>query len=271
MRYLKIVKNATEIDYSSLNLILSSFRKESLSPTNLSEKVEGRDGSIPLATEYGERKLTAIFVTYAFDYYDFDLLQDEIFKLFQTRDEMTIIDSKQPGKQWHVKVENVFSVEAIGGIVGRFQVDFISSKPYGESVGTTMDPQTFDSELWQIGQGLITEETSYTHTTTTFRIYNAGDEEVNPEKLPLIIKYKGASTNLEIKNLTTGDVWKYTGTTLPGAVIELNGVKSFKNGASIFSDTNWAVIKLAPGWNDIELIGTNGSFEISFDFRFYYV
>jgi hypothetical protein len=151
-------------------------------------------------------------------------------------------------------------------------VDFIIHSVFLESIGTTLDPQTFDSELWQIGQGLITDDTKYIHNTTSFRIYNAGNVKVDPHRNPLIIKYKGISTNLQIKNNTTLDTWSFTGTTTEDDTLELNRLRSLKNTVvNVFSDTNRRSISLAPGWNDIELIGTSGSFEISFDFRFYYV
>ncbi|MGR5971193.1 hypothetical protein ACT7CX_00300 [Bacillus cereus] len=94
---------------------------------------------------------------------------------------------------------------------------------------------------------------------------------IDPKYIPLKIRYRGASKNLAIKNVTTGDVWSYTGESAIGNVIELNGVKSTKNGTSIFGNTNWGLIRIKPGWNDFILSGATGDFKIEFDFRFYYL
>jgi len=89
--------------------------------------------------------------------------------------------------------------------------------------------------------------------------------------LPLKITFTGASSNLTITNQTTGDMWQYTGTTQAGDTITLDGVRSLKNGASIFGQTNRKLITLKSGWNDFAITGATGAFEISFDFRFYYL
>lgn len=126
---------------------------------------------------------------------------------------------------------------------------FSSPSPYAESV----------------------KSTSYTFTTTTFRVFNAGDIDIDPRVLPLKITFTGASTNLTITNQTTGDTWQYTGTTQTGDTITLDGVRSLKNGASIFRNTNRKLITIKPGWNKFIIEGTTGAFTISFDFRFYYL
>jgi hypothetical protein len=206
----------------------------------------------------------------AADSVDFALLRNEIFRIFAGAEAFYLIDSREPGKRWKVR-SNGFSVEQLTATKGRFDVDFTAQIPYAESIGTTLDPLTFDTDLWQIGQGLIDDGLEYTHTTSTFRIYNLGDTTVNPRQHPLVITYTGASTNLKIKNVTTGEEWAYTGTSASGNTLKLDGVRSTKNGLSIFRDTNRKVISLAPGWNDFVITGASGSFTVSFDFKFYYL
>ena len=181
------------------------------------------------------------------------------------------MDSEQPDKRWKVQSTGEFSPDRIGDN-GEFNIGFISFSPFAESIGTTMDPLTTDNKLWQFGQGLTSDDVSYTHSTSSFSIYNAGDETINPRRIhtPLIIEIVGESTNLAIKNKTTGDEWNYTGTTFGTDSIKLNGVRSTKNGLSIFRDTNKKLITIAPGWNEFEVTGAT-SFTISFDFRYYYI
>jgi len=118
----------------------------------------------------------------------------------------------------------------------------------------------------------MTEKTTFViENQTSFRIYNAGDKTIDPRELPLKITFRGASTNLTITNQTTGDCWQYTGTTVKSDFLVLDGIRSLKNGVSIFSDTNRKLITLVPGWNDFTITGASGYFEITFNFRFYYL
>lgn len=237
------------------------------------EKILGRHGDIDLpGGSFGSQESIKSRIFFrSRDIYDFYLFRDEIFRLFASQEPFYITTNREPGKRWKVRVASRYEIEPKGnGSYGVFDITFKSASPFCESIGTTLDSFTFDSELWQIGQGLIAEDTKYTHNTTSFRIYNAGDVTIDPRSMPLKIRYIGASKNLALKNVTTGDVWSYAGESSSGNVIELNGVKATKNGTSIFGSTNWGLLTLKPGWNDFVLTGTSGSFEIKFDFRFYY-
>ncbi|MEC0015659.1 phage tail family protein [Bacillus anthracis] len=237
------------------------------------ENLDGRHGQIEIGGSFDARdNIRAQILFYSRDIWDFYLFRNEIYKLFASQDPFYIITNREPGKRWKVRVANAYEIEPKAfGQYGEFNIVFKSASPFCESIGTTMSPFTFDSNLWQIGQGLIAEDVKYTHNTTSFRIYNAGDVLIDPRNLPLKIRFIGASKNLAIKNVTTGDFWSYTGETINGSVIELNGVKSTRNGTSIFGATNWGLITLKEGWNDFVLSGTIGNFKIEFDFRFYYL
>jgi hypothetical protein len=262
--------NGALYNLSDYGIKALDFQIDAPSPRVYSEIVEGRDGAIDLGAVYDLRQLRGSFFMSAADSVDFALLRNEIFRIFAGAEAFYLIDSREPGKRWKVR-SNGFSVEQLTATKGRFDVDFTAQTPYAESIGTTLDPLTFDTDLWQIGQGIIDDGLEYTHTTSTFRIYNLGDTTVNPRQHPLVITYTGASTNLKIKNVTTGEEWAYTGTSASGNNIKLDGVRSTKNGLSIFRDTNRKVISLVPGWNDFVLTGASGSFSVNFDFRFYYL
>jgi hypothetical protein len=246
------------------------FQISAPSPRVNSEIIDGRDGYVDLGAVYDAREMRGSFFMTAVDSTDFALLRNEVFRIFAGREQFYVIDSREPGKRWLVR-SNGYSVEQIVATKGRFEVDFTGASTYAESIGTTLDPLTFDTELWQIGQGIIDDEMKYSHTTSSFRIYNSGDTTVNPRQHPLVITYSGASTNLKIKNITTGEEWAYTGTTTASDNVKLDGIRSTKNGLSIFRDTNRKVISLAPGWNDFVITGASGTFSISFDFRHYYL
>lgn len=248
------------------------FVVDSPEPRTDSETIEGADGFEDLGTTYEGRTMRGEFLMQAADAEDYPLLRNEVFRIFASKQAFYLTDSREPGKRWLVKVAGKFSHEQVR-VFGRFEVEFQSDSAYSESVNTTTTPFTLEDYPWQIGQGLIeADDLDYVHSTTTFSIYNAGDVEVNPRRVPLVITYTGASTNLQIKNLTTLDTWTYTGTTTASDNLSINRTRSLKNGVvSVFANTNRKLITLAPGWNDFELVGASGAFEISMDFRFYYL
>lgn len=254
-----------------IGIITRDFNPSSPSPKHTTEEVDGRHGSIDLGTVYEPRKINCSFYLKAFDMWDYVLLRDEVFKIFDSRKPFYIIDQRNPGKRWFVKCNSSYDIDQ-QRIYGFFEIEFITvNLPFAESIGTTLSPFTFDSNLWQIGQGLVGEDFKYIHDTPFFDIYNAGDIEIDPKSMPLAIKVYGASSNLSIINETTGDRWDYLGTSTASDVIQLNGVRSLKNGTSIFGNTNYKLIKIAPGLNNFAVIGGTGSLIIEFNFRFYYL
>ncbi|PEB19733.1 phage tail protein [Bacillus toyonensis] len=262
--------NGQPIDISNYNLRLVEFDPDSPEYKTRYEDVEGADGAIDLGTTIGIRKLKAICKVSARDMYDIVLLRNEIFQLFQSKEAFYLIDKREMSKRWLVKVDP-YTISTLRYVRSEVTLQFTAAFPFAESIGTTLDPFTFDSNLWQIGQGLIAEDVKYTHSTTTFNIYNAGNVPLNPRRMPLLITFKGASTNLKIKNKTTGDEWSYTGNTSENDTIRLDQVRFTKNSLSIVRDTNKKLITLNSGFNDFEITGATGVFSISFDFRFYYL
>ncbi|MEK4501835.1 phage tail family protein [Bacillus sp. FSL R12-0069] len=250
--------------------IVLKFRPESIKVNKQRESIMGRPPIVTDKEIEGRPIHTEILFT-SYDFFDHVLKRNEFFQILDSREDFYVISSEEPGKRWLVSAES-FTPEPVSMTLGRCEIVLYSDSPYAESIGKTNDPMTFDSNLWQIGQGIIAEDTKYTHNTTSFRIYNAGDVTIDPKSMPLQIKYIGASNNLAIKNMTTGDVWSYSKEMLPGEWILLDGVKSYKPGTgSIFRSTNWGLITLQPGWNDFVLDGAIGEFTIRFDFRFYYL
>lgn len=264
--------DGTTYDLAALGIVTRDFNPSSPAYEHTTEKVEGRNGVVNTGTTHGPRPINCSFYFKAHDLEDYALARDEVFEIFRSEDPFYLIDSRNPGKRWKVKGSNSFKVEQTSRY-GFFDIEFTAFYPFAESVGTTQDDFTIDSELWQIGQGLLSDEESqqYTFTTSSFRVYNAGNVVVNPKEVPLLIVFTGASSALKIKNVTTNEEWAYTGTTVSGDIIKLDGVKSLKNNTSIFKDTNYQLISIKPGWNDFTIIGASGAFSISFDFRYYYL
>lgn len=265
-----VYDNGSTIDMArDLSVLVRSLVPGAPSPNIYYEKIEGTNGSIRTGKDFGIRSIKAECRLFAEDTDDFFLLRNKIVAALYKQSQFYIITESEPYKRWKVEVSSSFDVDRIG-TTGDFNIQFDCADGFAESLGTTLDPFTFDADRWLLGEGLTDTVPSYTHKTASFSIYNAGDIPVDPIEMPLIIAYKGGSSNLAITNQTTGDVWKYSGTTSSGDTIVLNRVRATKNNISIFGNTNRKLITLAPGWNHFKLSGTSGSFEVSFNFRFYY-
>lgn len=267
-----VLQNGTTYDMAvDFSVLVRSFRISSPKPRRHTEQFDGRDGAVRLGKDFGQRSIVAVCSFFAVDSLDTMLLRDDIVRVLFGREPFYIVPNATPGKRWLVETADSITPEVIGSY-GEFTLEFVSDNTYAESIGTTLDPLTFDAELWQVGQGLTVEATDYTQSVAAFSIFNAGDIKVDPREFPLKITYSGASTNLAIKNTTTGDEWKYTGTTVAGNTLALDGVRSMKNEVvSVFANTNRKLITLAPGWNAFTVTGASGAFTLAIDFRFYYV
>lgn len=245
------------LDYGIKTL---DFQVDAPSPRVDSETIDGRDGFVDLGAVYDAREMRGSFFMSVLDDTDYVSLRNEVFRIFAGRERFYVIDSREPDKRWFVR-SNGFSLEQLMSKKAQFEVEFTSANPYAESVATSIETTA----------AIITggRTVKYSHNTAAFEIFNDSDVAIDPRKLPLIITFTGASTNLKIKNVTTGDEWAYTGTTTASDEVKLDGIRSTKNGLSIFRNTNRKLITLAPGWNDFTITGATGSFNISFDFRFY--
>lgn len=264
----------TSVIESSSNMWVLGFIAQSPSYQTKYETIEGLNGEIATGTRIEGRVLKADIAFRSADVFDFYLFRNTIFELLDSGEAFHIISSREPGKRWYVRVSDTYEIKPYSAKYGVFSVTFKSESSYCESVGTTMDPFTTDSGVWQMGQGLIENHNMvYTHSTTTFNIYNAGTRTIDPRSIhtPLVITYTGASSNLKIKNNTTNEEWSYAGSSLAGDDIVLDGVESSKNGVDIFGSTNYKLITLKPGQNSFTLTGTSGGFSISFNHRFYYL
>jgi phage-related protein len=261
-------KDDTEIDlHDDKNIWVSSFRIFSPKPNYVTEKIDGRHGSVLLETMLEDRKVKARFSVEAENPAEFDLLRDELFQIFNPLNKFYIIRDLQPDKRMEVSVESELDLNYITLEDGEFELDFVLHSIYMESVFTTLIPVRLEG----YSQMSTPEEVKYQFSESTFRVWNEGEITVDPRVLPLHILFKGVSSDLTITNLTTGDEWQYNSITTENDFIRLDGIRSFKNDVSIFGQTNRKLITLVPGWNEFKITGATDPFEISFDFRFYYL
>jgi phage-related protein len=254
--------DGTIYDLEELGIITRDFVVSSPTPRHSLEIIQGRHGAVDLGTDYDVRNIRTSFYRKALDSDDYAVKRHEVFRIFRSDEAFYLIESRSPDKRWLVKVSAPFQIDQ-QQLYGLFEVEFTAASPFAESVFSTLN-----ANMAQI-TGYGSRAVEYKHTTSTFDIYNDGDVNVDPRMLPLVITFKGASTNLKITNLTTGDEFQYTGTTSESDTIRLDGVRATKNGLSIFRNTNRKLITINAGWNEFQVTGATGSFEVAFDFRFY--
>lgn len=242
-------ENGDKLSVESLKLFGLKLHIPSPSYDLITESVDGRGGVIVLDEILQPRNLTARFFTNSGNYEDTLRLRDELYRILSSGGAIYVSETYQPGKRWMVHVQG-WSPERINRRVLEFEIPLIN--PIGLSESVNIITRSFD--------------------TTTFAIHNDGDVAVDMKaQEETTITFVGESDSLAIHNLTTGDLWTYDGTSSVDDVITLKGVRSFKNGQSIFGETNHKLISLAVGNNNFEISGASGPFTLTISTRFYFL
>lgn len=264
--------NGRRYDLLEMGVLTLKFQPSSPSPRHVREEIDGMDGYLDVETTYEGRSLRGDFMLIADDSYD--RKRDEVFRLFDSREAFFVTKMSAPNKRWLVKADSAYTPEQMA-VLGNFSIEFSSASAYAMSPGTTLNmPVVGDGYYYSIGEGKIDEGDpliQYIFDQPSFSVFNDSDVINDPaQRMEQRIILKGQLSNPIIRNITTGDEWSWTGTATADDEIVLDGIRSLRNSQSIFGQTNKNVIRLAPGWNDFEIVGAS-AFTVSFDFRFYYL
>lgn len=225
---------------------------------------------ITLDRHLNSRSINVQFLLKADDFNDTYLLRDELYRLLATEEELYLHEDAVPYKRWRVELEGD-SMGDKGYSWAHYNVQFIAPLGLAESLASTLSPKLFSEDKWQFGMGLNFESLDYVSNKTSFKVDNIGDVAVDPRKMDdFTITFIGASSNLRIVNKTTGDEWKYNGSTTSADKVVLQGVTAFKNNTNIFGSTNMELITLAKGVNEFQIYGTSGTILTKVDSLFYY-
>ena len=236
-----------KINVESIGLFGLKLRISAPSYTVEREIIPGGQ-TIILDKQLNPRQLVAEFMTKAEDYRDSFRLRDDLYEVLGHGNEMYIGEIHVPGKWWIVSLED-WEPERANRTVSRIDIPLFCASGVSESVN------------------LIKKKFS----SSTFTFKNEGNQVIDPrKKKETEIIFKGASTNLTITNNTTGDVWKYNGSTTHSDIIQLKGVQAFKNDSSIFGQTNKKLLTMAVGNNEFEVTGAT-DFELTISTRFYFL
>jgi hypothetical protein len=241
---LTVIKNGYPVDLDDYNLQCLSFQVDSLEPEHTYESIQGKDGQVHNGTTIGSRLIHTRFLFQVDRYEQFHDKKDDVYTLFNPKDELILIDERQPHKQWTARAESFVIDNAEMATWKEFELDFLSTSPYAEA----------------------TEATVTTSTSNNFIVYNNSSIRIDPREYDLQITFTGESDKLRIVNNLNGTQWQYNGTTASSDTIKLDSVYSYKNDESIFKDTNYSCIELEKGSNEIQIYGATGDFQITFEF-----
>ena len=234
------------------------------------EEIPGRDGVLDLGTRFGARMIELTFQVIADTETAYQTALQQIAAVFSPhRGQQILILDRMSGKQWKVKVSGSIPVEKLLQI-GEFTVQLKAHEPFAESVIDSTQALKLGMGLtlgqgFKLGQGK--EIYTVTASPTTITVTNRGTYYAQP-----LITLKGAGTNPQIENLTTGELMSWTGSLANGTLAldcdkqtaELNGINAFPGFAGTF-------IKLAPGENTIKITAAGANLTASFLFRHTYI
>ncbi|WP_427108597.1 distal tail protein Dit [Lysinibacillus xylanilyticus] len=267
-----ILRDGREMLMSDYSLKLLKYYIPSVSIEHQSSEVDGSDGAIFTSTRFSGRTITAKFMYKAFDYHDFKLFIADINMLFARKEYFYIIFDAEPGKRWKVRLANSYQPNELLRKVGELEIQFICENIYAESVPTTLDLKEWDIDKWAWGMGLDwDEDLAYAFNSNDFTIKNYGNVAVDPRQNELAITLKGIFDNsVTITNNTTGDVYQFNGALSSSDELNISGIRSFKNGTSVFKQTNKKLLSLEVGDNSFSISGGTVH-SIVFNFRFLYM
>ncbi|WP_099224120.1 phage tail family protein [Listeria costaricensis] len=234
-----------------------------------SEKITGTDGVIPHTVSFQPFTIQVTAYLQALDISDYHLVARELYQFLFQRESYYIWSETMPGIRYHV-FPKPFDFDRQSERVALFTLEFDCFKGYGESRGTTLDPLTFETELWQIGNGLVNpEDLRYTFSDALFRVYNASSDRIDPlmrHELTIAISGKGCPT---LTNKTNGSSFALNRDLRHSDRLVIDGIYPYLNDDRCGKDSNHGVIQLEKGWNQFELTGLEEQ-RIAFAFPFIY-
>ncbi|MFJ1815241.1 distal tail protein Dit [Staphylococcus saprophyticus] len=259
-KWVKMITENGTTDLTDIDgLMYLDFKEEDVESRISLQEISGVDGGILSPISYAPFNLILRFVYSGVDVSDYHLLKQKLRGVLNRRTPFYIVHSDMPGIKYAVVTEST-AIEDIYGRNGTFEITFTVYKGYSESLYET-DQYDKTSDKWQFGNGLlVNDDIKYKHDTTSFKIFNGSSDTIAPfpHRHKLIIKLNvNAPKGFKLINRTTGDVFEYKKTITKSKQIIINGIYPTIDGKRVGIDTNHEWLKLTPGYNDIEIIGTD--------------
>lgn len=264
--------DGTTYNLNELGVVTRDFNVSAPDYDHETYEIEGRAGHVTIYTQLKARSISVLFYMRAYDNGDYAAARADVFPLFESSEPFYIADGRQPSRLWLVRQDGDYELDQ-NGRYGFFEVGFVADLPYSRSKGKAGDPLTWDADLiaWGDGYEWDTEPPSVTFNTSSFEVINMGNVAVDSVSTPLTISLKGTfDAGVTINNNTTGDTFTYSGALTLDDTLSISGISVLKNDVNVFAATNHKTITLAPGPNEIEIVGGTVS-EVHFDFYYYYL
>lgn len=264
--------DGTEIDvWYDYELQVLGHNIPSLEIVHDTETVYGRDGSLFLGSNFSDRSISVRFLYESENINNYYLIRDRVNQLFARKETFYIIFKDVPLKRWKVRLAKSFEVKP-NQFMEAFEIEFKCVNVFAESIVNTRDPNFQHIFSYQTGSPWDQDlDLSYTFDSNEFIVDNIGNVLIDPRQHEIEIVIKAtASSYLEIKNNTTGDVYRYNGALTTNDTLTLSGIQSFKNGISVFKDTNKKLLRLNEGKNSFTVTGGT-VISAAFNLRFLYL
>ncbi|AGC90884.1 phage tail family protein [Staphylococcus warneri] len=259
-RWLKIVTDNETIDINDVlpNFMFLDAKAAFPTTNNESTTMKGVDGELPNFATFAPFSLVVKCGFDGIDVIDATLAEQKLRNIFFKRKPYYIITSDNPCIKYAVKNPDI-NPDYGDYMAVKFELTFSVYKGYSESLKST-DKFSLSNGDWQFEEGLIFDDNiKYNHSTSSFKIFNGSDDTINPilrHKFRLDINID-APNGFTITNNTTGDVFEYTKHIKSNKTLSIQGVHPILNNKRVGVDTNFNFLTLDPGYNDIEISGSN--------------
>ncbi|MFZ8100083.1 distal tail protein Dit [Staphylococcus arlettae] len=259
-KWVKMITDNGTTDLTDIDgLMYLDFKEEDVENRINLQEISGVDGGLLSPISFAPFNLILRFVYSGVDVTDYHLLKKQLRSMLYSRTPFYIVHSDMPGMKYAVVTDST-AIEDVYGRNGTFEITFTVYKGYSESLYET-DEYDKTSDKWQFGNGLlVNDDIKYKHNTTSFKIFNGSSDTIAPfpHRHKLIIKLNiNAPKGFKLINRTTGDVFEYKKAIAKNKQIIINGIYPTIDGKRVGIDTNHEWLTLAPGYNDIEIIGTD--------------
>lgn len=243
-------KNGREFDTEAMGLKIVKFHIPPLQVEYLTEKAEQGTGSSMVGYTVNARSLTLTFDFYYKNVDELRRMESDLSIMFLPLQEIIVVDSVQPWKQY-VVTPLPFTLDEGNGVRARVDVELVLQSGLAESINTFQ-------EIFTISQD-----------NSTIEFNNTGTYEIDQrDGAEMSITFRGVSSGLIIENLTTGEVWSTSELTTESDTLVIKEYTAFLNGVNIFPQTNKRVITFAVGSNMLRIKNATGTLTI--DSRMYF-
>ncbi len=259
-KWVKMITDNGTTDLTDIDgLMYLDFKEEDVESRISLQEISGVDGGLLSPISFAPFNLILRFVYSGVDVSDYQLLKKQLRSMLYSRTPFYIVHSDMPGMKYAVVTDST-AVEDLYGRNGEFEITFTVYKGYSESLYET-NQYDKTSDKWQFGNGLlVNDDIKYKHNTTSFKIFNGSSDTIAPfpHRHKLIIKLNvNAPKGFKLINRTTGDTFEYKKAITKSKQIIINGIYPMIDGKRVGINTNHEWLTLAPGYNDIEIIGTD--------------